>query len=439
MPQRPQPRRLPSVPGLAARALAMQAIDGVLSEGQALEDAFEKTALDQRDVALARMIAGTAMRRFGSISTLLETLMSRGMPRKSGPLEAILVTAAAQILFLDVPDHAAVDLAIRLARADDRAQAFSGLANAVLRRLSGEKDAQLAALLPHVDTPAWLLARWRAAYGTAEADLIAAAQRNEPALDVTVKGDAAGWAERLGGRVLPTGSVRLAGHGPVPSLPGFSDGQWWVQDAAAALPARLLGAVGGLRVADLCAAPGGKAAQLAAAGGRVTALDRSPARLERLSANMKRLGLPVAIVAADVLAFRAEPFDAVLLDAPCSATGTIRRHPDVAWSKTLGDLAALTELQRRMLNRAAELVAPGGLLVYCTCSLEKEEGERQVEAFLAQHPSFARVPVEAREIDGLDAVTPDGDLRTLPSMLPDPDPQMAGLDGFYAARMRRTA
>jgi 16S rRNA (cytosine967-C5)-methyltransferase len=239
--------------------------------------------------------------------------------------------------------------------------------------------------------------------------------------------------------VLQTGTVRLAGHGPVPSLPGFADGQWWVQDAAAALPARLLGAVEDLRIADLCAAPGGKAAQLAAAGGRVTALDRSSVRLERLAANMKRLGLPVAIVAADVLSFRAEPFDAVLLDAPCSATGTIRRHPDVAWSKTLGDLAALTELQRRMLNRAAGLVAPGGLLVYCTCSLEKEEGEAQVDAFLAQHAAFARVPVEAREIDGLDALTPAGDLRTLPSMLPDPDPQMAGLDGFYAARMRRRA
>jgi 16S rRNA (cytosine967-C5)-methyltransferase len=394
--------------------------------------------MDARDIGLARMIAGVSMRRFGTIGTILDQLLARGMPRKSGPLEAILVTAAAQILFLDVPDHAAVDLAVRLARSDDRAQAFSGLANAVLRRLSAEKEERLASLSADVDTPAWLLARWRLAYSDATALAIAAAHRHEPPLDLSVKADPTGWAERLGARVLATGSLRLAAHGPVPALDGFGEGGWWVQDAAAALPARLLGDVAGRRVADLCAAPGGKTAQLAAAGAVVTAVDRSPVRLDRLRENLSRLGLEAEVIAADLLAFDADPFDSVLLDAPCSATGTIRRHPDVQWSKTAEDIGALADLQRRMLRRAAALVKPGGTLVYCTCSLEPEEGERQVEAFLAADASFSRVPVGTKEIGGLDAVTEAGDLRTLPSMLPDPDPRQSGLDGFFAARLRRS-
>ena len=429
-------RRAP-VPGLAARALAMQAVAGVLSRGQGLEEAFETAGLEARDIALARMIAGVAMRRYGTIGTILDAALARGMPRKSGPLEAILVTAAAQILFLDVPDHAAVDLAVMLARADDRAQAFSGLANAVLRRLSAEKMERLAALPPDVDTPDWLLARWRLAYGDVTARAIAAAHRHEPPLDLSVKADPKSWAARLGAKVLATGSLRLDAHGPVPALEGFGEGGWWVQDAAAALPARLLGTVAGLRVADLCAAPGGKTAQLAAGGAIVTALDRSEARLDRLRDNLSRLGLQAEIVAADLLAYEAEPFDAVLLDAPCSATGTIRRHPDVQWSKTIEDIGALADLQRRMLRRASTWVKPGGLMVYCTCSLEPEEGEQQVEAFLRSNPQFSRVTVSTDEIGGLEAVTAAGDLRTLPSMMPDPGPRQSGLDGFFAARLRR--
>jgi len=418
----------------------MRAVDGVLSDGSALEEAFEGAALEPRDLALARMIAGVAMRRYGTIGSLLDRLLTRGMPRKSGALEAILVTAAAQILFLDVPDRAAVDLAIRLARRDDRAQAFSGLANAVLRRLSADKAALVGTVAPEADTPAWLFERWKGHYGEETARAIAAAQRAEPGLDLTVKDDAAGWAARLGGRLLPTGSVRLAHHGPVPALEGYAEGAWWVQDAAAALPARLLGDVKGLAVADLCAAPGGKTAQLAQGGGRVTAVDRSDARLGRLRENLGRLGLPAEVVAADILDWRAPAFDAVILDAPCSATGTIRRHPDVAWSKAAGDIGAVADLQRRMLARMAELVKPGGLLVYCTCSLEAEEGEAQVGRFLAGEPRFGLEPVRAAEIGGLDAaVTPEGYLRTLPSLLPDDEPAMSGMDGFFAARLRRRA
>ena len=431
-------RRPPAIPGLPARALAVKAIDGVLSEGAALEDAFEGGMLEARDLALARMIAGVSMRRFGTIGAILDAALAKGMPRKSGPLEAILVTAVAQILFLDVADHAAVDLAVRLARGDDRAQAFSGLANAVLRRISAEKAARLAAVPADADTPAWLMARWRKTYGEETTQAMAAALRVEPSLDLSVKADAPGWAERLGGHVLPTGSVRLASHGPIRGLAGFDEGGWWVQDAAAALPARLLGKVEGLRIADLCAAPGGKTAQLAAGGALVTAVDRSDVRLARLRENLTRLRLSAKVVAADILSWPGEVFDGVILDAPCSATGTIRRHPDVAWAKTPADVIAVADLQRRLLARAAEWVKPGGLLVYCTCSLEPEEGEAQIAAFLEKQPAFRLDPVTATEIGGLaDAVTSGGTMRTLPSMLPDTDPVMAGMDGFFAARLRR--
>ena len=232
--------------------------------------------------------------------------------------------------------------------------------------------------------------------------------------------------------------MRTIAHGTVTALPGFAEGAWWVQDAAAALPARLFGDVDGLRVADLCAAPGGKTAQLAAAGARVTAVDRAPARLERLRENLTRLSLTAELVCADVDEWQAEPFDAVLLDAPCSSTGTIRRHPDVPWLKQPADIAKLAALQRRLLERAVALTKPGGTLVYCTCSLEPEEGEDIVAGLLAREPGVRRAPIAASEVFGLgEFVTEDGDLRTLPCHFPDPDSRLAGVDGFYAARLIR--
>jgi 16S rRNA (cytosine967-C5)-methyltransferase len=238
--------------------------------------------------------------------------------------------------------------------------------------------------------------------------------------------------------VLPTGSVRFPAQGRISALPGFAEGAWWVQDAAAALPARLLGDVAGKRVADLCAAPGGKTMQFAHAGAQVTAVDRSAARLERLRDNLSRVGLQAETVAADATEWQAEPFDAVLLDAPCSSTGTIRRHPDIPWIKREGDITALTALQQRLLARAAALVKPGGMLVYCVCSLEPEEGIAQATALLQDQPAMLRQPLTAAEIGGLaELLTPDGDLRSLPSQLPAADSRMSGLDGFYAARFKR--
>lgn len=428
------------VPGLAARRLAAALIDEVLRAGTALDETFERMAqpLEPADAGLARAIATVAFRRLGTIRQVIDARLERGSPRNSGPFEPIMVAAAAQLLFLDVPDHAAVDLAIRHLHEDARSSRYVALGNAVLRRLAREREAILASLDPLVDTPDWLQESWIRHYGAKTAVAIAAAHAQEPPLDLTVKDDAEGWAQKLDGSVLPTGSVRLRGREGVTGLPGFAEGQWWVQDAAAALPARLLAAKPGERVADLCAAPGGKTAQLAHAGARVTAVDRSGPRLRRLRANLERLGLAAEIVTADAARYEAEVFDAVLLDAPCSSTGTIRRHPDVAWSKRPEDVAKLVALQGRLLDQAAKLTRPGGRLVYCTCSLEPEEGEAQIEAFLARTPQFVRDPLDPAEIGGIDeAVTALGELRSLPHQLAGETPRLSGWAGFYACRLIR--
>ena len=431
------------VPGLAARRLAAALIDEVLRAGTALDETFERMAgasgLEPADAGLARAIATVAFRRLGTIRAVIDARLERGSPRKSGPFEPIMVAAAAQLLFLDVPDHAAVDLAIRQLHEDARSSRYASLGNAVLRRLAREREPILADLDPLTDTPDWLRESWIETYGADIAKAIAAAHAEEPPLDLTVKSDPAGWAGKLDGIVLPTGSVRLRGREAVTGLPGFAEGQWWVQDAAAALPAQLLNVRRGERVADLCAAPGGKTVQLAQAGAEVVAVDRSGPRLRRLKANLERLGLKAEVVTADVAAFEAEPFDAILLDAPCSATGTIRRHPDVAWTKQPEDVAKLAALQTRLLDQAARLTKPGGRLIYCTCSLERAEGEAQIEAFLARNTGFARDPIVPAEVGGqAEALTAQGELRTLPHQLAGETPRLSGWAGFYACRLIRS-
>ncbi len=436
-------------PGLAARRIAAGLIDGVLRRHRPLDELLDVAAADgsdfaslaERDRALVRALVGMVLRRLGTLRHLLALFLDRGLPPRAPLVETALLLGAAQILFLHVPDHAAVDLAVRLVQADRHAARFASLVNAVLRRVSREGAAQLATLDPiALDTPPGLFARWSKTYGEATARAIAAANSHEPALDLTVKSDPDGWAARLGGQVLPTGTVRMIAHGPVTALPGFAEGSWWVQDAAAALPVRLLGELKGKRVADLCAAPGGKTSQLAAAGALVTAVDRSIARLQRVGDNLKRLSLAAELVNADAATWMADQqFDAVLLDAPCSSTGTIRRHPDVPWLKREGDIAALARVQARLLDHALSLTRSCGTLVYCTCSLEPEENEQIVAALLAREPGVRRVPIAAREVSGQDAfISSDGDLRTLPCQLPDVDSRLAGLDGFYAARLEKS-
>jgi 16S rRNA (cytosine967-C5)-methyltransferase len=444
----PQRFATPSeVPGFAARRIAADIVDGVLHKHRTLDDLLDGAAahpglkaLADRDRALMRRLVATILRRLGTLGHVLSRLLDRGIPTDAPRAQSALLIGAAQILWMDVPDHAAVDLSVRLVQSDRRAAKYAGLVNAVLRRCAREGAGLVEELKSQtLDIPAWLLARWSAHYGEATAKAMALALAHEPSLDITVKAGPEHWATRLHGEALPTGSVRTLLQGSVTMLPGFAEGQWWVQDAAAALPARLFGDVAGKRIADLCAAPGGKTAQLAHAGARVTALDRSPARMARLSDNLARLGLEAEAVSADANEWPGGNdggFDGILVDAPCSSTGTMRRHPDVAWLRQEADIAALTSLQKRLLQKAVSLLKPGGTLVYCTCSLEPEEGEAVVAALLANESGVRRIPIEAGEVAGLtEILNADGDLRTLPCHLPHVDARLAGLDGFYAARL----
>jgi 16S rRNA (cytosine967-C5)-methyltransferase len=441
---RPRTSPQPEVPGLAARRIAADILDGVLRRRIALDEQFSGKnahpglpALAERDRALTRRLTATVLRRLGTLRHLVGGYLEKGFPSDAPRAETILLLGAAQILWLEVPDHAAVDLSVRLAQADRRAGRYAGLVNAVLRRVA-QQGATASFDDISRDTPEWLLKRWTGIYGSDTARAIAAANGHEPALDLTVKQDTESWAERLRGRVMPTGSVRTIAHGAISLLPGFSEGAWWVQDTAAALPVRLFGDLRGMNVADLCAAPGGKTAQLAFAGANVTAVDRSPPRINRLRENLARLSLDAETVAADALEWDGGPFDAVLVDAPCSSTGTIRRHPDVPWLKSEADVSVLTSLQQRLLDRAVGLLKPGATLVYCVCSLEPEEGENQITALLARDPRVARKPITPQDVfDRAEFLTPAGDLRTLPLHLVDPDPRWGGLDGFYATRLTR--
>ena len=434
------------VPGLAARRIAADILDGVLHKHRTLDDQLDGAAahpalktLADRDRALMRRLVATILRRLGTLGHLLSRLLDRGIPTDAPRAQSALLIGAAQILWMDVPDHAAVDLSVRLVQSDRRAAKYAGLVNAVLRRCAREG----AGLVDEVknetlDIPPWLLKRWIAHYGEATAKAMAHAILHEPSLDLTVKSDPAQWATRLHGEQLPTGTVRTLLQGSVTMLPGFSEGAWWVQDAAAALPARLFGDIKGKTIVDFCAAPGGKTAQLAQAGARVIALDRSPARVARLKDNMTRLSLEAEAIVVDATEWQtnADSFDGILIDAPCTSTGTIRRHPDVAWLRQEADIAALNALQKRLLQRAVSLLKRGGTLVYCTCSLEPEEGEAAISALLSAESGLKRAPIAAEEVAGLaEIINPEGDLRTLPSHLAHADPRLGGLDGFYAARL----
>ncbi|MEQ9169980.1 MAG: 16S rRNA (cytosine(967)-C(5))-methyltransferase RsmB [Rhodospirillales bacterium] len=423
-----------------ARAAALDLLQGVIRRKQALDQQMTGgafAALDPRGRAFAHNLVATTLRRLGQIDALISSCLEKPLPPNARTAQDILRLGAAQLLFTGTADHAAVDTAVDLARARGQGR-LAKLVNAVLRRLQREGAAALTAQdAARLNTPDWLWRAWEAAYGAETCRAIADIHLAPAPLDITVKEDAAAWAARLGGQALSDRSLRLSDAAPVPELPGFAEGAWWVQDRAAALPVRLLGDVTGQNILDLCAAPGGKTAQLAAAGARVTALDRSDKRLDILARNMDRLGLRAETVAADALSWNPPaPFDAVLLDAPCSATGTIRRHPDLPHLKGPEDTAKLADLQDRLLARASDWVRPGGVLVFATCSLQPEEGGERIRAFLARHPGFTAEAVTPGE-SGItpEMVSAEGWLRTLPSMAAE----IGGMDGFFAAALRRIA
>ena len=317
--------------------------------------------LPPTDRALGRAIASTTLRRLGQIRAILGELIERPLPRRAGALPRILEIAAGQLLFMNAPDHAVVSTAMELADADAKARHFKPLANGTLRNLIRRRDELLARHgAASLNVPDWLRRRWTATYGEERVETIAAAHLVEAPLDISVKADAELWADRLDGELLPNGSIRSRPKGRVDDMPGYDEGAWWVQDAAATLPARLLGDVSGLDVLDLCAAPGGKAAELALAGANVTAVDIAPQRVDRMRQNLARIGLAADCVVADAARFDpGRTFDAVLVDAPCSATGTIRRHPDIPWLKSEADVTALAGIQRDLLASAVRLVRAG--------------------------------------------------------------------------------
>jgi len=419
------------------RKTALEILDAVLVERNPLDQAIESHSgfrnLDLRDRALSRNLVTTTLRRLGQIDDLINHCLERKLPRKAQAVRQLLRLGVCQLLFMDIAAHAAVDTTVKLAVKRGHGP-HKALINAILRRLGREGAGLIEAQdRARVNTPGWLWESWETAYGPDVCRRIAEAHLTEPLLDITPRENPETWAEKLNGVLLSTGSIRLKASGLVTQLPGFAEGEWWVQDAAAVIPVKLMGNVTGKTVVDLCAAPGGKTAQLAAAGATVTAVDRSETRLRRLRENMSRLGLQVQTIAADAKTWRPEtPADAVLLDAPCTATGTIRRHPDVAWLKRGDDPAKLAHAQDGLLNAAAEMVKPGGMLVYCSCSLQPEEGPDRIEAFLASNASFTRVPITGGEIGNLsEAISGEGDFRSLPFHIE------GGMDGFYASRLRR--
>ncbi len=433
-----KPRRRGTPP--TSRTISLNALEFVLRKGRTLGESLDSqpafAALAGRDRGFTRLLLLTTLRRLGQIDAAIDSLLDKPLPARRSAVRDILRLGAAQLLFLGTPPHAAVDGAVRQT-AQSRHAALKGLVNALLRRLGREGTTLLAAQdAARLNTADWLWQSWTESYGEDNCRAIAEAHMAEPSIDLNIKANAASWAARLGGQILPCGMLRLTRAGAVEALDGYDEGAWWVQDFAAALPARLLGDVTGQTIIEIGAAPGGKTAQLAQAGARVQALDRSPTRLTRLRQNLTRLGLEAEIIEGDGLTWRPKALaDGLLLDAPCSATGTIRRHPEIMWRRSADDVAELAENQMQLVQAALEMVKSGGLVVYAVCSLEPAEGPQLIEKLLAQNENIERVPLEMSEIGGLaEALTPAGDLRTLPCHFAG----QGGIDGFYAARLRRT-
>lgn len=425
-------------PGLKLRLLAAERLRIVLGGSNFTPFSAAEVA-DSRDRALANRLVTTALRRHGQIDVALSGLLDKGMPKKSGSFEAVLRLSLAQLLFLpDLGAHSALFLAVEAVKADPKARHLSGLMNAVLRRAQAN-SARLSGMSEDMLFPSDVREYWIRAYGEANVERFARALLEGAPLDLTLKDNDPELIEALGATPLGFDSVRIASRDkPVEGLFGYSEGRWWVQDAAAAVPARLIDVAKGARVADFCAAPGGKTAQLIKAGYAVTALDNDAGRVERLTENLARLNYSAEIAIGDAASFRPQQnFDAILLDAPCSATGTFRRHPEVVWHRSEKDIQGRVALQRELLANAVRCLNPGGVLIYCVCSLEQDEGEEQVR-WVAKHlPELELLPVTVAELGWLgQALLPDGTVRLHPG-LDLPEGIEGSLDGFFVARFRR--
>ena len=440
MPQNAAPPRNPKGPhradksGLKSRLVAYEILK-LVSSGRYLDEAMRKAApLEPRDRGFVRLLVTTCLRRGGQINGMLASAMSKAPAGRARDAIHILRMGVAQLMFLETEAHAAVDSTVSLMRAAGF-ERMTGLANAVMRRLTREGAAMLAETAVEDNCPGWIRKSWQTHYGEDRTRAVMELAMTPPPLDITPRGDAAAWATRLQGELIDGRTVRRGFDGDPTALDGFEDGAWWVQDAAAALPAALLADIAGRHVVDLCAAPGGKTAQLIAAGASVTAVDNSKPRLEILKKNLQRLGMNADLIRADGRSFRPRaPVDAVLIDAPCSATGTLRRRPDVLHHRAVADLEGLATIQRELVTRAASWLAPGGRLIYATCSLQHEEGEAVVSDVTTAMPGRIAIdPISTEEAGSFaPALAPEGWLRILPSDFAD----IGGVDGFFIARLK---
>lgn len=426
--------------GLAARRGALDVLQR-LRAGEPLDRALATTRtfslLKGADRSFARNLVALTLRRRGSLDHVIGIYLDRPLPARAGEAMDILRMTGAQLYILGTPAHAAVATATELAGQKQELKGYKGLINAICRRLSEKGKKHWDALPMRTDTPGWLWRRWERQYGLPVARSIAEAHRGEPPLDLTLRDpqEAEKLAGQLGGVALANGTVRLS-SGNITTMPGFDEGKFWAQDLAASLPVIAMGDVSGKVIYDVCAAPGGKTMQLAARGADVMAIDRSSSRLKTLHENMRRTKLRARSAAEDLLLWQPESqADGLLLDAPCSATGTLRRNPDIAWTRKDEDIEALAHLQTRMIDRAVTMVKPGGIFVYAVCSLQREEGEKQIEAALARHGNLRLIPITAEDLGGevfAPLIAKQGWLRTLPCHLKD----QGGVDGFFIAKMR---
>ncbi|WP_339861517.1 RsmB/NOP family class I SAM-dependent RNA methyltransferase [Paremcibacter congregatus] len=435
---------------LIGRWAALAFLERILDEHLPLDQAFEQTCrfygdkLTVQDRAFVRHLGTSCLRHLGQLDAMINHCTTTKLTSKKKTVRNILRLAITQLLYMQVPAHAAVNSAVKMTdkQKNSSDRHAKGMVNAILRRIDREQEKFSTKFSPGLNIPKWLKASWVARYGSGQVDDMAVALLAEPPLDFSLKDQTAAkqWAEKLGGIELPNGSVRVEKAGPVAQLDGYEEGQWWVQDTAASLPATLLGAKSGDRVLDLCAAPGGKTAQSLAKGCQVTAVDQSARRLRRFEENMSRLGFSCETVVTDAATYSPdEPFAFILLDAPCSSTGTMRRHPEVSRMRGPLDIMALAEIQKNLLDAAMSILPVGGRLIYCVCSLQTEEGPDQIAALLSRNEKIQRVPITADELTGFgQAIMDNGDVQTLPHHNPAANIP-GGMDGFFISRLTKTS
>ncbi len=425
---------------MTSREIALQIINNVLQGGATLEGAIERYSdkFSSDDKRFVRHLTTTTIRRLGQLDRIINHCTKTKLGNTQMAVRHVLRLGICQLLFTDVPAHAAVNTSVNLVdrRVIKKLRYLKNTVNAVLRKVDREGDTLLKKFgNSRLNISKDLLKRWDARYGQTTVKSIIDQILVEAPLDLSLKNESEEqkWLDALDGKSLPTKGIRLQSAGNIRNLPGFEEGAWWVQDLAAQLPAKLLAAGKKDEVLDLCAAPGGKTLQSAAKGADVTAVDVSPRRLERLRENLRRLSLDANIITSDVLEFKPENcWDYILLDAPCSSTGTIRRHPEILWSRRADKLNELVSLQKKMLDHAVELLAPGGTLVYCVCSMEAEEGPDQIKALLERHSTLKRKEIGREELPGLDhTILQTGDVQTLPHHYE------GGMDGFFISRLTK--